>query len=704
MGLSTFRAARLETPQELDRRPSLGATTLTSQSTASKASVRSSSAHNASPNLYSEEPDLTELNNALSVLVILFPDVLPEVFREMLCTFSADSRLHVVAEQLLKQRAKWVNGRWRIPSRDNGSRIVREVFELEKISLNSGHETDTVLRLEETFRTKSYKRAVKAALYQEFKALSKSTVDGVLAEQNHSYTLSRVILLGLAAKSWRSSVKMFFSKWKKPSQETVTSHYMLVWTRSPEGGPTPLPSLRETGDAELELELRRTILEPLLDKRYQAQEEINTELATLLNEQEAERADALYECECCFSDTTFEQMATCTTGDHIICFTCIQRTLSEALHGQSWSLSINHTSGQIACLVPTSSTPCSGCIPYALARRAILAGKGGIITWDKFQARLASEALFNSQLPFVCCPFCPYAEIDDLHLPHLIQRWRLNTSYPFYTTLLLLLSLTFVPVILFNSLLCHFVTLPRLSTFLDISLARLTRRTYFPTRFVCRSPTCLRASCLKCRKPWRDPHICHESATLSLRTTIEAARTAAVKRTCPRCGLGFVKESGCNKMVCVCGYSMCYICRQGLGQKIPYRNPNLNPNPAQVQPRNFPRAVEAPNIIQQAFNAVAEDFGGEGYNHFCQHFRPVGGRCTDCEKCDLYKSENEDEIARRAGERAEKEWRIGEGKGLTGVYVDVRGNRGGKFGAKGLKGLLDAQAWMDWWVESMFKC
>jgi hypothetical protein len=56
----------------------------------------------------------------------------------------------------------------------------------------------------------------------------------------------------------------------------------------------------------------------------------------------------------------------------------------------------------------------------------------------------------------------------------------------------------------------------------------------------------------------------------------------------------------------------------------------------------------------------------ETYTHFCEHFRiNPGSRCTECTKCDLYQSEDEEAVARRAGEKAEREWRIRQGATTT---------------------------------------
>jgi hypothetical protein len=53
-----------------------------------------------------------------------------------------------------------------------------------------------------------------------------------------------------------------------------------------------------------------------------------------------------------------------------------------------------------------------------------------------------------------------------------------------------------------------------------------------------------------------------------------------------------------------------------------------------------------------------KDIGdGEGYRHFCEHFRPNGGQgCAECTKCDLYRCEDDEVVVRKAKEEAEKRW------------------------------------------------
>lgn len=47
-----------------------------------------------------------------------------------------------------------------------------------------------------------------------------------------------------------------------------------------------------------------------------------------------------------------------------------------------------------------------------------------------------------------------------------------------------------------------------------------------------------------------------------MRTFIENKLSEAMLRTCHNCSKRFMKEIGCNKMTCVCGASMCYVCRE----------------------------------------------------------------------------------------------------------------------------------------------
>lgn len=82
--------------------------------------------------------------------------------------------------------------------------------------------------------------------------------------------------------------------------------------------------------------------------------------------------------------------------------------------------------------------------------------------------------------------------------------------------------------------------------------------------FECLNADCKIKSCRKCKKRSHLPQSCEEAAeneVVSLRSKIANEMSDALVRECPSCHKRFVKESGCNKMLCSCGTIICYLCR-----------------------------------------------------------------------------------------------------------------------------------------------
>ncbi|KAF2763044.1 hypothetical protein EJ05DRAFT_24020 [Pseudovirgaria hyperparasitica] len=570
-----------------------------------------------------EALDLRDLNNALKALVDIFPDVQPEVFREMLMAFGDESRLQVVTEAMLKNKSKFVAGRWR--SSINGEDEQKEEgtpsrkYKYKSTSAKGTREAPLVL--EDQFRSKSYRDAVKAQLYQEFKNLSRSTINAVLAEHNYSYTHSRPTLLGLNTQSWRYSLTKLFTRKKSPG---VEDHPLLEWHReSRAGGPTT-PRLISTNNFELDKELYEQLIEPIIATQMAEQVANDHELAEKLNEEQAEELGEMYDCECCFTSSTIEQLSACNEDGHFICFRCIRHTVDEALYGQGWSRSIDIENSSLRCMA-VSNAECRGRLTSQSLEIALRSsGKEGTDSLRKLNERFTTEALIKSQIPLIQCPFCPYAEVDTIALskPPLALSLRpqpvIVSISLFGLANLLSTILRFVFLFIFFFVNLNYLLLPTplpLLSPVTASLTRIARRRH-GLRFTCGSRACARSSCLSCSAEWppNTLHTCHSSALTSLRTTVERAMADAVKRTCPQCHTNFVKESGCNKMRCTCGYTMCYVCRDKIGT--------------------------------------------EGYAHFCQHFRRTpGANCVQCDRCDLYRTEDEEALRKRAGEEAEKNWR-----------------------------------------------
>jgi hypothetical protein len=584
-----------------------------------------------------EEPDLRELNNALRALVDIFPDVQPEVFREMLARVSANSRLEIVTEQLLKNDGKWIRGRFRRASKASSKDQIKQQSNREI------RPVDMQIRPEDIFRNEQYKSAVKTALYDEFKGLSHSAVKAVLAEHNYHYTSSRTELISIISKSWRFSFTSFFTRRKAPS---ANKHPFLQWTqaanKSAPEKQEARPKLVCTSNTELNLELYDTLVAPVLAKEKEAQEIVDHAIAHQIREQESTEAEEIYDCDCCYSSITVHNMAACDDGCHYICFRCITHTVNEAIYGQGWTTSISAERATLRCVAPAigMEADCHGCIPFEMVARAVTEKETGKQTLQKLENRIASEAVQKSLLPLVHCPFCSYAEIDDLTTKKTHDwKFRRNRETIFLSiwAIFMLYSLD-IHILTAMVVGAYYIASPFLPNPFHSSLTRLALKTR-GLRFSCRSPACSKQSCMRCQTLWRDPHGCYTSQLTSLQQTLESAMTSAIKRTCPKCNVSFVKSAGCNKLVCVCGYQMCYLCRAEIGK--------------------------------------------DGYQHFCQHFRVMGGPCRDCEKCDLYRVEDDASVVKHAREKAEREWWEGEGRGVSKAFARE-------------KQPLLGQGWTDW--------
>ena len=137
--------------------------------------------------------------------------------------------------------------------------------------------------------------------------------------------------------------------------------------------------------------------------------------------------------------------------------------------------------------------------------------------------------------------------------------------------------------------------------------------------FDCPNPRCLLASCIQCKEASHLPLSCEENGKTSepaARTKVEERMTKAVVRQCKTCNAAIVKMDGCNRVTCTrCRTTMCYVCRQAISSN---------------------------------------------YEHFCEHHyqREPGKPCQICkvEKCSLWETEVEDNVALEAREEALKEF------------------------------------------------
>jgi hypothetical protein len=558
-----------------------------------------------------------DLNKSLEILTSVFPDVQVEVFREMLSSFSEESRLAVIADAMLKSPAQYVKGRRRLRG------------EPKQHARSASVADDQLVPRSESYRADEYKAAVRSLALNEFKGLSRSAIDAVLSESNYSYFDARPTLVNLSTKSWKFTIQSIFRR-KPVTTGEAENHPLVVWKSSGRG--SIMPTIKSTGNPELDRELFEELIIPLQKREAALREERDHEMALQLNTEEAEAYQATYECACCYADVTFEGMTTCSADGHMVCFQCVQHSITEAVFGQGWIKYINKDNGTLRCPA-VSSSECEGCISSEHIYRAMQEQKNGAEILHKMDQRLAEHELIASKLPLIRCPFCNYAEVDDLYVPRGQRRLRFRASNIPNAILMLLNFFVFpmtAPLMIIGligiAIYCAGVLRSSFNAQFRTAVTRCRRRR-MGLKFSCQNPECRRPSCMSCGKVWTDVHVCHESALVALRTQVEQAMSMAVKRVCPRCGTSFVKTAGCNKLTCPCGYKMCYVCRRDIGAAT------------------------------------------EGYSHFCQHFRPEGdgSRCTECAKCNLWETEDTEAILREAKVEAERKWREMEKRDLSGA-------------------------------------
>ena len=426
----------------------------------------------------------------------------------------------------------------------------------------------------------------------------------------------------------------FFARRKSPSSDEIP----LITSSFKHSGPSQIPELRPTISVELNEEVHKAVIAPVEERQKRDLEAKDEQYARALNEEQADEEGALYECQCCYTSTTFESLSVCSSDGHEICDRCIRHAVNQALFGQSWTTTIAPEKDSIRCIASTSGE-CEGVVNADSVRKALLQELNGEDLWRALEDRSVSESLAKSQIPLIQCPFCVYAEEDEvanikpIWSPSAKSQLIFIFSFSALFSLQQRLSPALTLVIVLLIFLCPYNPLRAVLDSVTNSRIAIARRRR-GLKFICRHPRCGVPSCMECQAPWRDPHTCYETEATSLRIAIERAKADAVKRTCPVCHTSFIKDSGCNKMRCTCGYTMCYVCRQHITAK-------------------------------------------DGYNHFCTHFRAVPGLpCAACDRCDLYKAEDEETAVKKAAAKAETEWR--ERAGEVGKRVEPgEGKQGG---------------------------
>ena len=266
-------------------------------------------------------------------------------------------------------------------------------------------------------------------------------------------------------------------------------------------------------------------------------------------------ADGTMECLCCFIDRPFQMMTQCTDG-HLFCKSCVRRCVEEAIGSRK---------PQLKCVAATNERACLGTFPMSEIRKIVdektMSAYERLVQEMEIEKALrihdADDGDARGGSQFVSCPFCPFgAEMETT--PEEDKLFR------------------------------------------------------------CQNPDCMKLSCRLCQKESHIPLTCKEAdrdGVIALQHRVEEAMTEALLRQCPKCQRRFLKEDGCNKMICSCGTMICYICRKVI-KGYDHFNSNTNRTDTHMQQTgNCPlwddsKAKDAALVVQAA-EEIAQELKNE---------------------------------------------------------------------------------------------
>ncbi|KAK9477164.1 hypothetical protein V1514DRAFT_283649 [Lipomyces japonicus] len=534
------------------------------------------------------------LNKILDHLNDMFPETDVGLLRRLMRDHAGPSQLYAIVESIL-----------------SSSFLLAKSPPVRQKALYG------VLTKTDRFRSASYRAAVNRVLRTHFNMLHHSTIDNVLEENNHALGPSLASLEKIAAEfKNRWSLSNLLGRFHRGLRNRGSN------SKNNKQSLDMASLIGHTGSPELDADMIE--LDQARIRHVKAEDEA---LARRENENQYALAGQLIECECCFGNYAWEDMACCVQA-HLFCRNCLNSVVQEGLFGQG-SLRGKH---EVSCISAAAAPACTAAISLPILRNAIMPQlyaeleRSQITEYiDKNRSRAGAGLLV--------CPFCDYCE-QSLVLtgtdfwaciikPSLIGRafWHVGLvgTVVLFATMLVLLVYEITSSVAAATVLIGWpydVTLGQIDDWIareTDTIRRLVFKHQHGTEFRCRNPDCGRSSCVDCGAEFRPMHKCYEQEKDRKRIYIEQAMADAVKRTCPACHVSFVKADGCNKLVCVCGYAMCYVCRR--------------------------------------------DIRDESYRHFCDHFRLIpGSACMECDKCDLYKVEEESKTIERAAREAEMEF------------------------------------------------
>jgi len=167
----------------------------------------------------------------------------------------------------------------------------------------------------------------------------------------------------------------------------------------------------------------------------------------------------------------------------------------------------------------------------------------------------------ESGLEHITCPFCEHSVFKESSSPQNPTSELPRKFWLFYGPLFLFIFLALFALESVTGLDSLF-TPPYLFFLVSlygrcIKSVELHQEPEESSFFTCPNPACLRISCLHCKQEAhflfdcndpKNPQNLQKGGLEALRDHVENSMAKALMRTCPQCGLNFLKKDGCNKM------------------------------------------------------------------------------------------------------------------------------------------------------------
>jgi hypothetical protein len=119
---------------------------------------------------------------------------------------------------------------------------------------------------------------------------------------------------------------------------------------------------------------------------------------------------------------------------------------------------------------------------------------------------------------------------------------------------------------------------------------------------------CFKDTCLKCNQVAHPGVNCFVLGNINRgqRQNIEDKMSEAVIIRCGNCSNPIVKDEGCNKVTCLCGHFICYVCKQNVPKEVGYSHFCTEHNCQ--KPNCKPCHLWDTNLSNRIIDAVKEDY------------------------------------------------------------------------------------------------